>query len=91
MAIRFSEEQQVFYLTTQQSEYQIKIDQYGHALHSYYGAKVDQDMSYLFSYEDRGFSGNPDVVGKDRTYSLDVLPQEYPVFEWEITVSRLLK
>lgn len=80
MAIRFSEEQQVFYLTTQQSEYQIKIDQYGHALHSYYGAKVDQDMSYLFSYEDRGFSGNPDVVGKDRTYSLDVLPQEYPVF-----------
>lgn len=80
MAIRFSEEQQVFFLTTKQSEYQIKIDQYGHALHSYYGAKVDQDMSYLFSYEDRGFSGNPNVAGKDRTYSLDVLPQEYPVF-----------
>lgn len=80
MAIQFNEVTKVFSLLTRQSEYQIKINQYGHALHSYYGAKVNQDMSYLFSYEDRGFSGNPDVAGSDRTYSLDVLPQEYPVF-----------
>ena len=28
-------------------------------------------------HEDRGFSPNPYEVGKDRTYSLDTLPQEY--------------
>ena len=29
-------------------------------------------------YADRGFSGSPYVAGNDRTYSLDILPQEYP-------------
>ena len=33
---------------------------------------------YLLTYADRGFSGNPYDAGTDRTYSLDVLPQEYP-------------
>lgn len=80
MAIVFHKEQNYFSLTTNQTEYQIKIDRYGHVLHSHYGNIVNQDMSYLFSYEDRGFSGSPAVAGTDRTYSLDVLPQEYPVF-----------
>ena len=35
-------------------------------------------MDYLLTYYDRGFSGNPSAAGLDRTYSLDVLPQEYP-------------
>ncbi len=65
---------------TDKTEYQIKIDSYNYCLHSYYGKKVGQDMSYLLSYEDRGFSGNPGIAKTDRTYSLDVLPQEYPVF-----------
>ena len=75
MAIVFHKEQNYFSLTTNQTEYQIKIDRYGHVLHSHYGNIVNQDMSYLFSYEDRGFSGSPAVAGTDRTYSLDVLPQ----------------
>ncbi|MCF0145303.1 MAG: alpha-galactosidase, partial [Eubacterium sp.] len=33
---------------------------------------------YLITYADRGFSGNPYCAGKDRTCSLDVLPQEFP-------------
>ncbi|MCD7736160.1 MAG: alpha-galactosidase [Lachnospiraceae bacterium] len=36
------------------------------------------DMRYLLTFYDRGFSGNPNDAGTDRTYSLDVLPQEYP-------------
>ena len=35
-------------------------------------------MDYLLNYGDRGFSGNPNSAGNDRTYSLDALPQEYP-------------
>lgn len=35
-------------------------------------------MDYLLTYADRGFSGNPYDVGSDRTYSMDVLPQELP-------------
>lgn len=80
MAIVYNKEKNFFSLTTNQTEYQIKIDDYGHVLHSYYGSLVNQDMSHLFSYEDRGFSGSPAIAGTDRTYSLDVLPQEYPVF-----------
>ena len=36
-------------------------------------------MDYLLTYYDRGFSGNPSDAAGDRTYSMDVLPQEYPV------------
>ena len=35
-------------------------------------------MDYLLCYADRGFSGNPYDAGVDRTYSMDVLPQELP-------------
>jgi len=38
------------------------------------------DLRYLLTYYDRGFSGNPNDAGIDRTYSLDALPQEYPCF-----------
>ena len=44
----------------------------------YYGKNIgDDDLSYLVQKYDRGFSPNPNEVGNDRTYSLDVLPQEY--------------
>lgn len=56
----------------------MKVDAQGYLLHLYYGARADGDMSYLLTYCDRGFSGNPYEAGTDRTYSLDVLPQEYP-------------
>lgn len=35
-------------------------------------------MDYLLTFFDRGFSGNPYEAGKDRTYSMDNLPQEFP-------------
>ena len=38
------------------------------------------DYSYLITYADRGFSGNPYDVDDERTYSLDALPQEYPTY-----------
>lgn len=80
MAIRYWKEKQIFLIDTKNTTYQMKVDSYGFLLHLYYGAKVNGAMDYLLTYADRGFSGNPAEAGADRTYSLDVLPQEYPTW-----------
>ncbi len=73
-------EDSVFTLQTQNSTYQMKADDKGILLHTYYGKKTDAtDYSYLVSMADRGFSGNIFEAREDRTYSLDFLPQEFPV------------
>ncbi len=78
MSIVFTEKDKVFSLQTKKSTYQMKVDQYGFLLHLYYGRKSRGCMDYLLHYADRGFSGNPYEAGEDRTYSMDVLPQELP-------------
>lgn len=78
MAIWYQEENRTFTLQTAHTTYQMKVDDFGFLLHLYYGGKTEGDMDYLLTYYDRGFSGNPYDVENDRTYSLDVLPQEYP-------------
>ena len=79
MAIGYQQEKRIFSLDTKHTSYRMKVDDYGFLLHLYYGGRVYGDMNYLLTYYDRGFSGNPPDVGKDRTYSMDALPQEYPV------------
>ena len=70
----------VFTLQTKNSTYQMKADSKGILLHTYYGRKTDEtDYSYMISMADRGFSGNIYEAREDRTYSLDFLPQEFPV------------
>ena len=67
-----------FTLHTRNTTYQMKVDQYGVLLHTYYGARVtDMDLSCLIRQADRGFSPNPGEAGHCRVYSLDTLPQEY--------------
>lgn len=66
-------------MDTAHTSYQIKVDDFGFLLHLYYGGRVYGNMDYLLTCYDRGFSGNPSDAGNDRTYSMDVLPQEYPV------------
>ena len=78
MAIIYNEEQQTFTLHTNRSTYQMQVDTYGFLLHLYYGKRTEGCMDYLLTYADRGFSGNPYDAGTDRTYSMDVLPQEFP-------------
>lgn len=82
MSIFYQEAEGVITLETKNSSYQMKADKQGVLLHTYYGERTDRtDKSYLISYADRGFSGNPYELGKtNRTYSLDVLPQEYSCF-----------
>ncbi len=82
MGINWNETDRTISIQTKSSTYQMKIDEYGYVLHTYYGKHIDApgDLSYLVSYMDRGFSGNPYEAGNNRGYSLDVLPQEYSCF-----------
>ncbi|MDY3917594.1 MAG: alpha-galactosidase [Candidatus Limivivens sp.] len=81
MAILLNESRNLFTLQTAHTMYQMKADDCGVLLHTYYGKRTPVcDYSYLITYADHGFSGNPYEKGNDRTYSLDALPQEYPVF-----------
>ncbi|HBI60203.1 MAG TPA: alpha-galactosidase, partial [Lachnospiraceae bacterium] len=78
MSIQFDEKDRIFHLTTQNSTYQMKVDKYGFLLHLYYGKRTEQNAEYVLQFVDRGFSGNPYDVGDDTTYSMDILPQEFP-------------
>ena len=60
MAIRFEKEKQLFTIHTEKSTYQIKVDQYGRLLHTYFGSRTDDsDFSYLIIPADHGFCGQP--------------------------------
>lgn len=78
MGIRFLEKEKVFQIDTKYSTYQMQVDEYGFLLHLYYGRKTEGVVDYLLYNSDRGFSGNPYMADKIRTYSMDTLPQEYP-------------
>ncbi len=80
MAIIFDRENQTFTLHTARSTYQMKADEHGVLLHTYFGARADDtDFSYLIAPDDHGFSGQLGEILSDRAYSLDYLPVEYPV------------
>ena len=79
MAVTVQEKERLFTIHTQNTTYQMKADKYGVLLHLYYGRRTEGCMDYLLTYADRGYAANIYDAGKDRTYSLDVLPQEYPV------------
>lgn len=78
MTIAYKKEEGTFTLHTNTTTYQMQVDAYGFLLHLYYGRKTEGCMDGLLTCVDRGFSGNPYDAGGDRTYSMDVLPQEFP-------------
>ena len=80
MAIIFDEKDRTFSLHTENSSYQMMIDRHDFLIHLYYGPGINGSAEYLIQYTDRGFSGNPSCAANDRTYSMDVLPQEMPVW-----------
>ena len=82
MPIILNDDKTLITLHTSGSTYQMKVDELGTLLHTYYGNRIDAtDMSYRLSFPCRGFSGNPYEKGKTTPgYSLDTLPQEYSCF-----------
>ena len=79
MAITVAENGRLFTIHTANTTYQMKADRYGVLLHLYYGQKSRGSMEYLLTYADRGYASNLYDCANDCTYSLDVLPQEFPV------------
>lgn len=76
--IVLDQENKIFTLHTQNTTYQMKVDQYHVLEHIYYGARIDNcDLSGLIKCGERSFSPNPNETGRNRDYSLDVMPQEY--------------
>lgn len=67
-------------LHTQNTTYQIGINEKGFLLHLYYGPRTDGDMSNLMTYCFRCGHGNPYDYGIDRTFSCDFSPQEYSCY-----------
>ncbi len=76
--IVLDQENRIFTLHTRNTTYQMKADQYNVLEHVYYGARIDNcELSELLQCGERSFSPNPNEAGKSRSYSLDVIPQEY--------------
>lgn len=67
-------------METANTTYQMMVGRSDYLLHLYYGKKAAGEMQYLLRYTDRSFAGNPSDTGSDRTFSLDVLPQEYACY-----------
>ena len=79
MAVTAGENGRLFTIHTAHTTYQMKADRYGILLHLYYGRRTEGSMEYLLTYADRGYCANIYDAEQDRTYSLDFLPQEFPV------------
>ena len=81
MSIRYIQETKQLILETQNTAYQMKIDELGYLQHLYYGSRLGHnDMSYPYRIYDHGFSGNPYDMRQNRAYSLDSMAQEYTSF-----------
>ena len=79
--IKYHEAEKVFDLRTENSTYQMQVREYDTLVHLYYGSPVgDALITDRIVCVDRGFSGNPYEAEKDRTFSLDKLPQEYTAY-----------
>lgn len=77
MAIHFDAANQLFHLQTKSMSY-IFQSLHGYPAHLYWGRKLNEANPdrLLARVERASFSPNP--IAKDRTISLDTLPQEYP-------------
>ncbi|MBQ6341942.1 MAG: alpha-galactosidase [Anaerolineaceae bacterium] len=81
MSIVYDRKQNLLTLTTENTGYQMCIDELGILRHLHYGSRTGaQDMSYQIIDFDYAFSGNPIQYRRERNFSLDILPQEYTSF-----------
>ena len=82
MSIIYSPEEGLITLRTKNTVYQMKADEIGTLLHTWYGEDTgEEDLSYAIHRMNRGFSGNPHEKGMtDRSYSFDQLPLETATF-----------
>ncbi len=79
--IQFDEKTGIFHLSNDHISYVLQVVRGRYLMHRYFGKKlrVFRD-SRPFQEIDRGFSPQPGAYENERTFSLDVLPQEYPAY-----------
>ncbi len=77
MSIRFDPEQKTLTLLTKNTSYQMQLSETGYLVHLYYGLRVEDCLTGLYEPADVGFSPNPLSRRRDRTWSIDILGQEY--------------
>lgn len=73
----------VFTIKTKSTMYQMKANEYGILLHTYYGRVMDdEDLSYLVNNDISGdyTPYNPKIQGDDRWCHIDHLPQELALY-----------
>ena len=80
MAAIYNKESGLITLHTMNTTYQMKVGQYGHLYHLYYGEKTEGDLSYLLTFYDRGFAPTPYEGRMERIVSMDAQPMEYPCY-----------
>jgi len=79
MGIRYHAPSRTLHLQAKDTSYVMQIIKDGYLAHLYWGKKIRaEEPAYRIPFKDRSFSANPDPG--DRTFSLDVLPQEYPAY-----------
>ncbi len=75
--ITFNEQTKTFYLETEKTSYVMRVLENGTLYHSYYGKKIAQDDMTFYSLLRTPNFAAALQVGR-RTFSYDVLSQEYP-------------
>ncbi|NRT37098.1 alpha-galactosidase [Clostridium beijerinckii] len=79
MSIKINEEKLLFHLQGKNTSYVMQVIRDGYLAHLYWGKRINKYRgSNKIVFMDRGFSPNPD--DKDRTFSIDTIPQEYQAF-----------
>lgn len=77
--IQFDEKTGIFHLSNAKMSYVLQVIRGRYLMHRYWGRKLRAFRdSRPFQELDRGFSPQPGAYENERTFSLDVLPQEYP-------------
>ncbi|SHK62177.1 alpha-galactosidase [Alicyclobacillus tolerans] len=79
MQILFDPEEQLFHLQNKHTSYVMKVTEEGYLAHLYWGRKLrSSSTAHLLKMIDRPFS--PNCNPENPAFSLDTLPQEYPVY-----------
>lgn len=80
MTIYFNQHKKSFYLQGKDMTYAIKILETKLLAHAYWGKKIEKDteLNHLIKFEER--PSQPYYDSKDKNFSLDMIPQEYPAY-----------
>ena len=79
--IIYNAEKNTFTLHTKNTTYQMKISAIGHLLHTYYGARLeDEDLSFATPLRSRSFTVCPNEIEPENNYVTDCLPQEFSTY-----------